>query len=69
MKQYFLPDKIYGVLKWVGLVFAPAAACLIATVGPAWGMPYCDEIVLTINAIGVFIGALIGASEWTAKEV
>lgn len=69
MKEYFLPDKIYELLKWAGLVFAPAAACLIATVGPAWGMPYCDEIVLTINAIGVFIGAIIGASHLTAKDI
>lgn len=70
MKDYWLlSDKVYTVLKWVGLCFLPAAGVLIQTVGPAWGMPYVDEVVLTINAIGVFIGALIGASHLTARDL
>jgi len=67
--KYFLPDWLYSLCKWVGLVFLPAAAVLVATVGPAWGMPYVDNVVLTLNAIGVFIGALIGASQVTARSI
>lgn len=66
--KYWLPSTVYDVLKWVGLAFLPAAACLIQTVGPAWGMPNVDAVVLTINALGVFIGALIGASHLTAEK-
>lgn len=67
--KYILPDTWYTVLKWAGLVFLPAVAVLIQTVGPAWGMPYVEQVVLTINAIGVFIGAIIGASHLTAEKV
>lgn len=66
--KYWLPSTVYDVLKWVGLILLPALAVLIQTVGPAWGMPYVEQIVLTINALGVFIGALIGASHVTAEK-
>lgn len=66
--KYWLPDTVYNVAKWVGLILLPALAVLIQTVGPAWGMPYVEQIVLTINALGVFIGALIGASHVTAEK-
>lgn len=64
--DYLLPDKAYQVLKWVGLILMPALAALIGAVGPAWGLPHVDAIVLTINALGVFIGAVIGASQVSA---
>ena len=63
-----IPDKVYDVLKWVGLIFFPAMATLVGTVGPAWGLAHCDEIVLTLNAIGTCIGALIGASSLAYNE-
>lgn len=65
--DYLIPDKAYDVLKWVGLILCPALAALIGAVGPAWGMPHVDAVVLTINAVGTFIGALIGASHIRAK--
>lgn len=61
--EYLLPDNIYQILKWVGLILMPALAALIGAVGPAWGLPHVDAIVLTINAIGTFIGVVIGASQ------
>ncbi|MBR1829873.1 MAG: holin [Atopobiaceae bacterium] len=67
--QYFLPDKVYDLLKWCGLIACPALAVFYATVAPAWGWPYPDQIVLTLNALGVLIGVLIGASQLTAREV
>lgn len=65
--QYWLPSWLYDVLKWMGLVLCPAVAVFYATIAPAWGLPYPDQIVLTINAAGVLIGVLIGASQITAK--
>ena len=66
--DYIMPDRVYDVLKWVGLVLCPALAVLVATVGPAWGLPYVDPIVTTINAIGLFIGACIGVSHLGATD-
>ena len=60
---YLLPDKAYGILKWVGLIACPALAVFIQAVGPAWGMPCAEQIVLTLNSLGVLIGALIGISQ------
>lgn len=65
--DYLIPDKAYDVLKWVGLILCPALAALVGAVGPAWGMPHVDAVVLTINAVGTFVGALIGASHIKAK--
>lgn len=59
---YLLPDKAYDVLKWVGLFACPALAVFMQAIGPAWGMPFVNETVLTLNSLGVLIGALIGVS-------
>lgn len=65
---YLLPDKAYKVLKWLALIVLPAVAWLVGMVGPQWGLPHCGEIVTTINAIGLFVGALIGVSRLTAAK-
>lgn len=64
-----LNDKVYDILKWVGLIALPALAVFIGVIGPVWDIPYADQIVTTLNALGVLIGALIGVSAATiAKE-
>lgn len=68
MKQYALPNSWYDWMKWAGLVFLPAAATLYGILAQVWGLPYGEQVVATINAIGVFIGTIIGISHLTAKE-
>lgn len=65
---YLLPGKAYDALKWLALIALPSVAWLVGVVGPQWGLPHCGEIVTTINAVGVFIGALIGVSHITAAK-
>ena len=62
--KYFLPNGVYDVLKWLGLIAMPALAVFYGTVAPAWGWPAPEAVVLTLNALGV----LIGASQVTARE-
>lgn len=69
MKDYIINDKLYHGLKWAGLIACPAVATFIGAVFPAWGIPNADAIVLTLNATGVLIGALIGVSAATSKQV
>lgn len=57
-----LNDKLYGCLKWVGLILLPACAWLVAQIAPAWGWENTEAIVTTLNATGTFIGILIGVS-------
>ncbi len=66
-KDYLLNGETYAVLKWAGLVALPALATLVGVIGAAWGLPNVTPIVATINALGVFVGALIGVSQATAK--
>lgn len=64
---YILPDKLYDVLKWVGLMVLPALATLVQTVGAAVGFECADVAATIITAVGTFIGVVIGAS--AAKAV
>lgn len=69
MKDYLIPNGLYQVLKWLGLIACPAVATFIGAVFPAWGIPNVDAIVLTLNSAGVLIGALIGVSAATSRQV
>lgn len=57
-----LPDKLYDVLKWIALICLPAIAVFYGILADTWHLPYVQEIVITINAVGTLIGALIGVS-------
>lgn len=65
-----LNDSWYNFLKWFALIFLPALAILVSVVLPAWnlGTDYVKPIVITLNAIGVFIGTLIGISQATIAQ-
>lgn len=66
--QYKLPDGLYNILKWLGLIACPAIATFYGVVAPLWNWPAPESVVTTINAVGVLIGALIGYSALTAKD-
>jgi hypothetical protein len=63
-----LSDKWYNILKWTALIALPACAVLYSTLAGAWNLPYSDAIVTTLNAVGVFIGVLIGVSQSTINK-
>lgn len=60
-----LNDSVYNWLKWISLILLPAAAVLLSTVLPLYHVDAetIKAIVITINAVGAFIGALIGVSQ------
>lgn len=55
-------NKVYDVLKYVAQIILPALATLYFALSKIWGLPYGEEIVGTISAIDVFLGALLGIS-------
>ena len=57
-----LPDKLYNVLKWLCLIFAPALITLLTTIFTLYGIPNVEIVTGTIAALATFIGALIGVS-------
>ena len=63
-----LKDSLYNLLKWICLIALPALAVLYFTLAKIWGLPYGAEITATINAVALFIGALIGVSQITINK-
>lgn len=63
-----LPDKLYNVLKWLCLIFAPALITLLTTVFTLYNIPHVEVVTGTIAAVATFIGALIGVSTKSYKK-
>lgn len=57
-----MTNKTYDILKWIAQIALPALAALYAAVSSIWGFPYGEEIVGTISAVDVFLGALLQVS-------
>lgn len=57
-----LDNKVYDVLKYIAQIVLPAIATFYFALSQIWGLPYGEEIVGTISAIDVLLGALLGIS-------
>ena len=57
-----MTNKTYDILKYVALLIMPALATFVNAVGIVWGIPHTNEVVATITAVGVFLGAALGVS-------
>lgn len=55
-------NKVYDALKWIALVFLPAAGTLYFALASIWGLPYGEQVVGTITAVDTFLGVLLGIS-------
>ena len=65
--NWFLPEKLYQMLKWLTLTVLPALAVLVGSIGPVWSLPHSHAIVTTISAVSLFLGSIIGISEIKAR--
>lgn len=52
-----MKDHHYDSFKNIALLWIPALATFVNTIGMVWGIPYTNEITATITALGVLIGA------------
>ncbi len=57
-----MSNKVYDVLKFIAQILLPALGTLYFALAKIWQFPYAEEIVGTISAIDVFLGALLGIS-------
>ena len=57
-----LSNKTYDILKWVAQILLPAIGTLYFALSKIWGLPFATEIVGTISAVDVFLGAMLGIS-------
>ena len=57
-----LSNKAYDILKWFAQILLPALATLYFALAKIWGFPFGEEVVGTISAVDIFLGALLGLS-------
>lgn len=61
-------DKTYDILKFVAQIVLPALATLYFSISSIWGIPYGEQIVGTITAIDLFLGAILKVSSDSYNE-
>lgn len=61
-----LPHTTYEIIRWVIAIVLPALGVLVNTLNNTWhwGAP-AQEISLTLDALGLFLGAVFGISKVT----
>lgn len=60
--MYFKNNRVFDVLKFIAQIGLPAAGTLYFALSQIWGLPYGEQIVGTITALDVFLGAVLGVS-------
>lgn len=63
-----MSNKTYDVLKWIAQILLPALATLYFGLAKIWNLPYPEEVVGTITAVDLFLGALLGLSSIEYKK-
>ena len=59
-----LPQKAYEALRWIIAIALPAIGVLITTLNGIWNLGWpAEQISLTLDAIGLFLGAIFGISK------
>lgn len=55
-------SNVYDVLKWIAQIALPALATLWFAIAKVWNLPFGVEILGTVSAVDVFLGAILGIS-------
>lgn len=63
-----LSNSVYDVLKFLCTILLPACGTLYFALAKIWDLPMAEEIVGTLSAIAVFIGAIIGISSYNYNK-
>lgn len=63
-----MKNKHYDILKWVAIIVIPALAVLVGQVGNAFNWEYTKISVEVINAIALFLGTILGVSNYNYKK-
>lgn len=66
--MYFKNNRVFDVLKFIAQIGLPALGTLYFALSQIWGLPYGEQIVGTITALDVFLGAILGVSTAQYKK-
>ena len=69
MKESFLSDKWYDILKWVAIVALPAISSFIVVISKIWGWADLGSMIAqTVTAVATLLGALLCSSHIQYKN-
>lgn len=69
MKESFLSDKWYDILKWVAIVALPAISSFIVVISKIWGWADLGSMIAqTVTAVATLLGALLCISHIQYKN-
>jgi hypothetical protein len=57
-----MSNDTYDILKYIAQIVLPACGTLYSAVSGIWGLPYGKQIVATIMAVDLFMGAVLKIS-------
>lgn len=57
-----LPDKAYDILKWITLIFLPAATTLTNIILNTFNVGATDIVLTIMTAVTTFLGTILGIS-------
>ena len=60
--MFAMSNKTYDILKYIAQIVLPACATLYGALAGIWGLPYGEQIVATIAAVDLFLGAVLKIS-------
>lgn len=63
-----LSNRVYDILKWIGLIALPALGLAYSQLAGVWELPYGEQIQTTCDIIGVLLGTLIGVSTYNYNK-
>ena len=63
-----LPDKLYGILKWLALIAFDAVGVFYQGLANIWNLPYGAQVSSTFALISVLVGTLIGVSTYNYNK-
>lgn len=67
--KYWLPAGVYDLCKWLSCLAVPAFGTLYVSLAAPCGLPCAEQVSAVCLAVSTFLGALIGYSAATAREV
>lgn len=60
--MFKMSNQTYDFLKYLAQIAIPAISTFIFAVFKVWGIPYGPEIVGTLSAVDILLGALLKIS-------
>ena len=61
--MFKMSNDTYDILKYIAQIVLPACGTLYSAVSGIWGLPYGEQIVATIMAVDLFMGAVLKISK------